>query len=155
MSGGQNVPWGSSQYGAPSSVNLLTDPTKIDVPGIDQEIQQVRTNAGAQQGSANNAAMGALQRSGVAGGSEAGNVLGNIAGQTAAGTGQALAGLQNQQFQEQAGLMDAINQANLYKYGLESKNDMANTQNRYGQDQQIGSEAGSLVGTILKAIGTM
>ena len=154
MSGGQNAPWGASSYGTPSAPQLYTDPTQFATPGMNAEIQNVRTQAGAQQGSANNAAMAAMQRAGVAGGGEMSSALGNIAGQTQAATAGALSGLQNQQYQQQMGLMDALNQANLYNYGLQSKNDIANTQARYGQDQQVGSEASNLIGSLIKAIAS-
>lgn len=150
--GGQGTSWGPTSYGAPSAVTLQTDPTTIDTPGISQEMNQVRTTAGQQQGAENNAAMAALQRAGVAGGSEAGNALGNIAGQTALQTGQALSGLQQQQFKEQMGLMDALNQAALYKYGLESKNNLGEQQQRYGEDQQTGQVGGNLIGSLIKSI---
>lgn len=135
MAGGQGTTWGPQSYGNPSSVNLQTDPTKIATPGISQEMQQVRTTAGQQQGAANNAAMAALQRAGVAGGSEAGNALGNIAGQTALQTGQALSGLQQQQFGEQSALMNALNNAAMNKYQLESYNNLGeNAQRQSGNE---------------------
>lgn len=144
MSGGQGTPWSPQQYGMAKAPSLITDPTKMATPGIAEEMAQVRTNAGAQQGSANNAAMAALQRSGVAGGSEMGNVLGNIAGQTAAGTGSALAGLQNQEFGQQAEMANALNQANLSEYGLASQNNLAENQQRMTGASDIGSSAALL-----------
>lgn len=132
--GGKGTPWGPSDYGTPSAVTLQTDPTQIATPGIQQEMQQIRTTAGQQQGASNNAAMAALQRAGVAGGSETSNALGNIAGQTALGTGQALSGLQQQQFGEQASLMDALNKAAMAKYQNESYNNLGeNSQRQSGQ----------------------
>lgn len=134
MAGGQGTPWGPTSYGAPNAVSLNTDPTTIDTPGINTEMNQVRTTAGQQQGASDNAAMAALQRAGVAGGSEAGNALGNIAGQTALQTGQALSGLQQQQFGEQASLMDALNNAALQNYQLQSQNNLGeNSQRQQGQ----------------------
>ncbi len=126
----------------PNAPTLKTDPTQISTPGISQEMQQVRTNAGQQQGSANNAAMAALQRAGVAGGSEAGNALGNIASQASAGTASALAGLQNQQFGQQSQLMDALNNAQNQLYNTKS-------QATLGQNQQTGQNIGSDVSGIL------
>ena len=146
MSGGQGMPWGPKQYGTPDAPNLITDPTTMKVPGIDQQIAQVRTTGGQQQGAANNAAMAALQRAGVAGGSEASNAIGNIAGQTALGEGEAVAGLQHQQAQEQQGLMDALNQAAMQKYGIESQNNMGENAQRAGALSGIGSGIGSLAG---------
>ncbi len=144
MSGGQGMPWGPTNYGVPSSPNLMTDPTQIATPGISQEMQQVRTTAGQQQGASNNAAMAALQRAGVAGGSEASNALGNIAGQTALGTGQALSGLQQQQFGEQSNLMNALNNAALNKYQVESYNNLGENAQRQGQLSGAGSALGSI-----------
>lgn len=144
MAGGQGTPWGPQQYATPSNPALQVDPTKIATPGMDQEIQQVRTNAGAQQGAANNAAMAALQRAGVAGGSEASNALGNIAGQTAAGTGQALAGLQQQQFGQQEGLLNSLNQAELSKYGIQSQNNMSENQQRSQGDSDVAKSIAAL-----------
>jgi len=145
MAGGQGMPWGPTTNGNPSAVSLRTDPTQINVPGIDTEMQQVRTDAGAQQGSANNAAMAALQRAGVAGGGESGNALGNIAGETQAGTAKALAGLQQQKYQEQLGLMDALNNADLNKYNAESNNYLAEQSNRQAQMNGLGSAIFPLV----------
>lgn len=144
MAGGQGTPWGPTTYGAPSAPTMQTDPTQIATPGINQEMQQVRTSAGQQQGAENNAALAALQRSGVAGGSEAGNALGNIAGQTALGTGQALSGLQQQQFQEQENLMNALNNTNLNKYQAESYNNLGENAQRQSGQQGAGSGLGSI-----------
>lgn len=130
---------GPTTYGAPEAADLMTDPSKVNAPGIDRQMQQVRTMAGQQQGRANNAAMAALQRAGVGGGSESSNALGNIAGQTAAGTGQALSGLENQQYGQQLGLMDALNQAKLQKYGVESQNYNNEQGQRANQVGQVGS----------------
>ena len=139
MAGGQGMPWGPTTNGSPSAVSLYTDPTQMNVPGIDTEMQQVRTNAGAQQGSANNAAMAALQRAGVAGGGESANALGNIAGQTQAGTADALAKLQQQKYQEQLGLMDALNSAMLNKYNAENGAYMGEQSSRNAQMAGVGS----------------
>ena len=140
-SGGPATGFGLNQVTFPTAPTLQTDPTQIAIPGIQQEMQQVRTNAGAQEGSSNNAALAALQRSGVAGGSEAGNALGNIAGQTAAGAAQGLAGLQQQQFGEQASLMDALNNAKTQLYGAQS-------QSALGQNNQANQSIGGDVGAL-------
>lgn len=128
----------------PPAPTLRTDPTQVAVPGIQQEMQQVRTNAGAEQGRANNAALARLQASGVAGGSETGNALGNIAGETAAGTAQAEAGLQEKQFGEQAGLMDALNNAQNQLYGAQSETALGQN----AQEQQLLGGLGSALGDV-------
>ena len=132
--------WGLTGANYPGAPTLQTDPTQIATPGISQEMQQVKTNAGAQAGAANNGAMAALQRAGVAGGSEAGNALGNIAGQSAAGVAQGEAGLQNQQFQEQESLMNSLNQAKTNLYGTTE-------QGQLGQNAQ-GNQALQGIGQI-------
>lgn len=121
MAGGQGTPWGPKQHGPADNPALITDPTTMKVPGIDKQVQAVRTMAGQHQGRANNAAMMALQRAGVGGGSEASNALGNIAAETAGATDQALAGLENQQFQQQSELMDALNKIMMEKYGYDTE----------------------------------
>ena len=142
--GGQGTPWGPRSYGTANSPNLYTDPTQFADPGIKAQVQQVRTNAGALQGKGNNAALAALQRAGVAGGSEAGNALGSIAGQTAEGADEALAKLQSQESGQETSLMDALNSAMLSKYQTESGNDLGENSQR----QNMLSGAGNLLGTL-------
>ncbi len=145
MGGGQGMPWGPTTYGQPSAPKLETDPTKFSNPGLAAQQNNVRTMAGQAQGRANNGALAALQKSGVGGGSEASNALGNIAGQTAAGEGEALSGLQAQDNAQQMGLMEALNNAELQKYGMGSQN--------YNQEQgQRQNAIGGLGGGLLEAL---
>ena len=145
MGGGQGTPWGPTNYGAAIAPKLNYDPSQFSDPGIRSQIQQIRTNAGASQGKMNNAALAALQRSGVAGGSEATNALGSIAGQTAAGADESLAKLQSQEYGQEMGLMDALNQAMISKYQTESGNQLGEN----AQRQNMLSGAGNLLGTVL------
>ena len=144
---GAGMPWGPSATENPSAPTLLTDPSQVATPGMAQQIQAVQTNAGAQQGKANNAALAGLQRAGVAGGSEATNALGDIAGQTAQGTAQGLSGLQSQQFQEQEGLLNALNSAANQQYATSSQNNLGNQELR----QSLLSGAGSGLSTLAGA----
>ena len=119
----------------PSLPQIYTDPSQVATPGMNQEIQNVYTQGGQSQGLANNAALAGLQRAGVAHGSEAGNALGNVAGQTSGAESSALAGLQNQQFQQQSSLMNALNQVNLANYSDQSMNNVYNNMQQSQQDQ--------------------
>jgi len=141
---GAGMPWGPSATENPAPPTLLTNPASVNTPGMQQQIQAVQTNAGAQQGAANNSALAALQRAGVAGGSEASNALGNIAGQTAQGTAQGLSGLQSQQFQEQEGLLNSLNQAANQQYATSAQNNLGNQELR----QQLLGGAGSALTTL-------
>lgn len=143
------MPWGPNPTQNPSVPTIMTDPSQVATPGMAQQVQAVQTAAGAGQGKANNAALAALQRAGVAGGSEATNALGNIAGQTAQGEAQGLSGLQSQQFQEQEGLLNSLNQAALGQYGEESQNNLANQELRQQLLGGVGSALGSLGGAAL------
>ena len=127
---------GTGQDAQPNLPNIYTDPSQVATPGLNQEVQNVYNQGAQAQGQGNNATLAALQKAGVAHGSEAGNALGNVAQQTAAGESGALAGLQNQQFQEQSSLMNALNQVNLANYANQSQN------NLYNNAQEQGNAAG-------------
>ena len=141
------MPWGPNPTQNPSVPTIMTDPSQVATPGMAQQVQAVQTAAGAGQGNANNAALAALQRAGVAGGSEATNALGNIAGQTAQGEAQGLSGLQSQQFQEQEGLLNSLNQAANQQYATSAQNNLGNQELR----QQLLSGAGSGLTTLAGA----
>jgi hypothetical protein len=145
MAKDQGMPWGPKQYGQASQPNIITDPTTMKVPGIQKQVQNVRTMAGQAQGGANNAALAALQRAGVGGGSESANALGNIASRTAGATGEALAGLENEQFKQQSGLADMLNKIAMEKYGFDTE---ANAR----EDESRSNAVGGLAGGLLEAL---
>jgi hypothetical protein len=75
--------------------------------------------------------MAALQSQGV-GGSEATNALGNIAGDAALKSAQGMAGIEQQDFNNKKSLMDAINDARMSKYKVDSGNFNQENQDRAG-----------------------
>lgn len=141
-----------SNNNQPNLPNISTDPSQVATPGMNQEIQNVYTQGGQAQGQANNSALAALQRAGVAGGSESGNALGNIAGQTAGQEASALSGLQNQQFQQQSSLMDALNQVNLQNYQGQSQNNYNMGMLQNSTNQGYASLGGTALGSIIGAM---
>lgn len=147
---------GTGGFAAPNLPTIYTDPSQVATPGMNQEIQNVYTQGGQAQGQANNSALNALQRAGVGGGSESANALGNIAGQTAQGEGSALAGLQNQEFQEESSLMNALNQADIANYSAQSENNIYNNLLRNQLISGTGTGAGSLLSgaaNLVSAVG--
>ncbi len=142
---------GTGGYNSPNLPNLNTDPSSINTPGLQQEINNVYTEGGLAQGHATNAARAALQASGVAGGGESTHALGDIAGQTAQQESSGLSGLQNQQFQQQATLMDALNNANLQNYASQAMNNLGFNSQRnqmINGTGQSGSGLASMIGNI-------
>jgi hypothetical protein len=144
---------GTGGFGSPNNASLITDPSTVNTPGLQQEINNVYTQAGQRQGKANDSARAALQASGIGSGDEVSNALGNIAGQTALGESQGLAGLQNQQFLQQSQLMNALNNAQLEQYASQGMNNLGFNAQRNQMIQGMGGAAGGLGSVLGQNIG--
>lgn len=147
MSGG---PTGPMTYGRPDDFKAVTNPYDSSVQAPDQSklrqamMQRIDQNAGnnIQQ------SMASMQRSGV-GGSQDPRALADVAQGQAQQVGQMEAGLGQQDFQNRMGVMDALNNARLQKYGIDSQN----YNNEQGQRGQFWQSIAQIPGEALNIAG--
>lgn len=128
MSGGPgSSPWGPMQYGKPDDLKLETDPYAMQgAPDLSPMRQAMMQRIAKQGEGSTNQAMASLNKAGVQGADQT-RALADIAGNVAQGQAQGEAQLNQQDFGNRMGLMEALNNARTRKYGIDSQN--------YGNEQ--------------------
>ena len=146
---GTGTPWGPTQNAMPNTPNLQNNPWAE--PGLDQDplrqamMQRIAANTGQQE----TAGQAGLAKAGLYDSSQQGQLSRDVQAGAATAQNNMEAQLQQQDYQNRLGLMNANNQNALQQYGIQANNYNAEQQGRNQFWSALAGVGGNLAGRYL------